>query len=360
MKILVYPKDPNPYQELLYRKLKSKVTVKYLEPPVNYYIFGTFIFPIQLLYYRMLGYRIFHLHWTYNFKFPIDNLFLRAIATAYFITLLIIIKLLGYKLIWTVHNITPHEKQFIDDVWVRIFLSKLCHAKIVHSKSTINEMKNLGLDTKNSYVIPIGNYIDVYENKVSRNYARKHFKFNEKDTVFLFFGRIDQYKGLIDLLDVFEKLIRQNKHIKLLIGGKCSNEGLQKTLNNYKNKLKINIRIYKNYIKDEDAQYFFNSADVAVYPFKEVTTSSSVILASSFSKPVICPRLGALRDMPTKVGYFYDAKDKDGLFRCMLKAIKNKDELELMGKNGFNYAKLFSWEKISNQTYDVYKKVISG
>lgn len=357
MKILVYPKDPNPYQELLYRQLASKVVIKYLLPPMYFSKLGIFLFPFQVFFNKFLGYNIFHLHWTYSFQSPRNNVFLKAAFTIYFLFCLILIKLLRYKLIWTVHNILPHEKQFTNDAWVRRFLSKLCVAKIVHSESTIDEMKKLGLDTKKSYVIPIGNYIEVYKNKVSKTHARRYFKFNDKDTVFLFFGKIESYKGIKDLLDVFRKLTKTRKNIKLLIGGKCNDEALKRILNYYKKGLKKNIRIYIYYIKDEKVQYFFNSADVVVFPFKEVTTSSSVILASSFSKPVICPRLGALKDIPDNVGYFYSEKDKEGLLNCMLNAIENKEELKLMGKNGFSYAKKLSWNKIREKTLQLYLEI---
>ena len=68
MKILAYPRDPNPYQELLYRKIINNVVIKYLEPPLNSNILGIILFPFQLVFNRILGYNIFHLHWTYNFK----------------------------------------------------------------------------------------------------------------------------------------------------------------------------------------------------------------------------------------------------------------------------------------------------
>ena len=173
MKILVYPRDPNPYQGLLYRKIINNVVIKYLEPPLNSNILGIILFPFQLVFNRILCYNIFHLHWTYNFKFPINNFFFNTVATIYFLLCISFIKLLGYKLVWTVHNVLPHEKQFLNDVWARIFLSKLCDAKIVHSKSTIGEMRKLGLNTKNTYITSLGSYIGVYKNTITKESARK-------------------------------------------------------------------------------------------------------------------------------------------------------------------------------------------
>lgn len=267
MKILVYPKDPNPYQELLYRELRDKVVIKYLSFSVLFRGLGIFVLPLQLLYNRILGYKFFHLHWTYSFQMPINNIFFRSIATAYFIFCLFLIKLLGYKLIWTVHNVIPHEKQFINDVWVRKILSKLCDGKIVHSGTVIEEMKILGLDTRAVHVIPHGNYIDIYKNNITKDVARKYLNFENNDFIFLFFGRINEYKGVEDLLKVFDRLTKQRK-VALLIAGKCDRKSLNKILSNYKNKFKDSIKIYSNFIEDKDVQFYFNCAVARIYRLK--------------------------------------------------------------------------------------------
>ncbi|RJQ35841.1 glycosyltransferase [Candidatus Microgenomates bacterium] len=328
MKVLIFPKDPNPYQELLYSQLRLKIKIKYLANPTKSYALGLILLFPQLLIYRLKGFDIFHLHWVYNFKSPINNILFKTIVTIYFLLFLSIIKLLRYKLIWTVHNVLPHDKQFVNDVLARRFLSKLCDAKIVHSESTIDEMKKIKMDTKNVYIIPHGNYIESYENKVNERDAKKYFDYKIDDFVFLFFGRIEKYKGIEDLLEVFKKITKKRKNIKLLIAGKCQDENLKKLLNNYKNKLRNNIKICTKFIENNEVQYYFNCANAIVYPFKEITTSGSVILALSFGKPVICPRIGALKDMPDNLGYFYNERDEKGLYNCMLKAIENKKDLQ--------------------------------
>ena len=359
MKILVYPRDPNPYQGLLYRKIINNVVIKYLEPPLNSNILGIILFPFQLVFNRILCYNIFHLHWTYNFKFPINNFFFNTVATIYFLLCISFIKLLGYKLVWTVHNVLPHEKQFLNDVWARIFLSKLCDAKIVHSKSTIGEMRKLGLNTKNTYITSLGSYIGVYKNNITKESARKYFKFNEKDFVFLFFGMIELYKGVEDLLETFKQLIKKRKNARLLIAGKCSNKDIKMKLDNYKIEFKEDVKIYTEFIKNDEIQYYFNCADVAVFPFKKITTSSSVILALSFGKPIICPEIGDLKELPNNIGFFYKPRNKKGLLNCMEKVILNKEKLEKIGKNSFDYANSLSWDKIAEKTYNIYKNLES-
>ena len=81
MKILVYPKDPNPYQELLYSELRSKIEVKYLENPTQSHTVGLFLLFLQVLGYRIKGFTIFHLHWVYPFRSPLKNLLFNNLLT---------------------------------------------------------------------------------------------------------------------------------------------------------------------------------------------------------------------------------------------------------------------------------------
>jgi len=365
MKILVYPKDDNPYQELLYEELRRKKNVffTYFETGfLNSHTLGLILLPYRLIKYRLNRYDIFHLHFTFAFGLPIKsklffNFLTRAFFLIYFIFFLKLIKLLNFKLIWTVHDIIPIEKEFINSIWARRFLSKLCDAKIVHAKSSIEEMQKLGINTKNTCLNPIGSYIGIYKNIITEKSARKYFEFNKKDFVFLFFGQIKPYKGVEDLLDTFKQLIKKRKNIRLLIAGKCNNKDLKKMLNNYKEELKEDVKIYTEFIENDEIQYYFNCADVAIFPFKIITTSSTVILAFSFGKPIICPEIGNLKELPDNLGFFYKPGSKEALLDCMENAILNKEKLKKMGKNSFNYANSLSWDKIAEKTYEIYKNL---
>lgn len=367
MKILVYPKDVNPYQELLYEKLRKKknIFITYLETEfLNSHTLSLILLPYRLIKYRLKHYKIFHLHFIYPFGFSIisklfQNFLTRAFFSIYFVLFLKLVILLNFKLIWTVHEAIPIEKEPINGVWARRFLSKLCDAKIVHAKSTIEEMQKLGIDTKNTYINPIGSYIGIYKNSITEESARKYFEFNEKDFVFLFFGLIKPYKGVEDLLETFKQLIKKRKNVRLLIAGKCRNKDIKMKLDNYKIDLKEGVKIYTEFIENDEIQYYFNCADVVVFPFKKITTSSTVILALSFGKPIICPKIGNLKELPDNLGFFYKPGSKEALLDCMENAILNKEKLKKMGKNSFDYANSLSWDKIAEKTHKIYKNLES-
>ena len=359
IKVMVYPRDPNPYQGLVYSKIPDSINIQYLDNPTRSNTLGLILLFPQLLYYRIKRSRIFHLHWFYTFYAPFrnrlfTNLITRAFYTLLFLIFLYFIKILGYKLVWTVHNVVPLEKQFLNTIKIMRILSKLCDSKIVHSETTLSSMKRLGMDIEDSHIIPIGNYGVLYPNEIKKDEARKKLGIDSENFVFCFFGIIENYKGVPKLIKDFLSFGRKN--IELLIAGECRNPDLKQEIMNYNNYSNIHLQL--NFIKDEDIQVYLKAADIAVYPFKSITTSSSVILSLSFGIPIICPRMGNLKDLPENLGIFYDPDDKSGLLKCMEQALKNKEILDEMGFNALKYTKDLSWDNISYRTSEVYKKML--
>lgn len=364
MKILIYPDDRkiNPYLDLLYKQLENKKEIKleYISPRfMGLITLGTLLLPFKLLKYRFKKYDIFHLHWLGHIDSPIENKIMKELFELYFIFLIKFIKILGYKLIWTAHQEMPLQKRFPHDLYVRRILSKLCNAKIVHSKTTMKNMDKWGFDIRNTYVIPHGNYINSYKNNITKNVATKIFKFNKKEFIFLFFGIITKYKGIDTLLKAFKQLTKNRENTRLLIAGKCLHKDLNLLLSKYKEELESKLKLNIHFIEENKVQYYFNCADIIVCPFKKITTSGSIILALSFGKPIIYPRMGDLKELPNNLGFPYNPKDKKGLLNCMKKAIKNKKRLKQIGKNAFKYAEGLSWDKMADKTYKIYKEVLN-
>jgi len=302
----------------------------------------------------MKGYKILHIHWVYQFTFPGASNISRLLSTIYYYSILTFIKLCGYKIIWTVHNVIPHKKILNNDVRARRFLSKISSAKIIHSSATKTELQRHDIDTDNCFEVPIGNYIGIYPNTISKSDARKTLKLSPKDFVFLFLGRIEPYKGIENLVSEFSKL--KMPQTKLIIAGRCSDSKFKKKILKYAKS--PNIMIDDRYIPDSEIQTFFNAANIAVYPFDKVTTSSGVILAMSYKLPVIFPKTGNLSDLPDSIGYSYNHTDSQGLKRCLRDAATDKSKTAQLGTNAYSYVKKLDWQIIANTTAKIYRNVL--
>jgi beta-1,4-mannosyltransferase len=353
MKILIFPYEKNPYQRLLYRPMRAqhkkglKLTYLYHLP-----IFGALHIPFEILIRRCMGYRIIHIHWQ-AFFIPLSipgkyKLSLYACLFNYWW-----MKFLGYNVIWTVHDIVPHDPETSDDLRASRKLAEIADVKIVHSSYSIKQMRDMGLNTDHCVVIPHGNYIGVYPDRVSRKEARTALHIAQQEFVFLFFGIIRAYKGIDTLLSAYSQVA--TPHTRLVIAGKCMDENIRKQILAAQQTQKIDF--YDEYVATEQVATFYTAADAVCLPFKSITTSGSVLLALTFGKTILAPRSGALRDIPKNVGYLYEANNHTGLTTGMLQAMTDTAGHTKYQKNAIRYAESLNWEAIAEKTYGVYQDV---
>lgn len=355
MKIIVFPRDANPYQELLYKPLrKLGLTVTYLEGPTKSHTLNLLLQPAMLIIYRMLGYELLHLHWTYPFQLPWFGRIGKLLMEIYFMLFLVEVKLLRLRLVWTVHNVLPHRPIMLHDAAMRRILAKFADAKIVHSASTIEDMSLLSLNLSNVFVVPHGNYSDVYPNNITSIKARAKLGIKDDEQVILFFGLIQPYKGLDDLLVAFKKL--KMKNTRLLIIGKCMDDKLCKQIIQAQKDFKINF--YNNYVPNKDVATYFNAANIVCLPFKSITTSGSALLALTFGRPLVAPRVGSIKDFPSSIGFFYSNSEDNGLEKALMSAFEHRDTLNVMVHSAAEYAQTLNWDNIAGKTLKVYNHVL--
>jgi len=351
MKILVFPREPNPYQELLYTQVRAAgVEVVYLEGPTGSHTVNLLLLPLVLFVRRMQGYDVFHVHWLFKFSLPFGGVFGRLLSEWYFVLVTLWIKLLGYKIIWTAHNAMPHERQFMHDAFAQRFLIRLSSRVIVHSSAITAQLRELGFKTAKVTVIPHGNYADVYPNTTSRARARTRLRIPSRALVFLFFGAIRRYKGVDNLLAAFElfcKDLPQNKRPYVLLAGGCKDETIRADINAAQKRLGGHLLWYDEFIPDEEVQYYFHAADAMVLPFQQISTSGSAILGLTFGLPLIAPRLGGLEDMPKTVGKLYDVAASNALTEAMQYAYDHPEKLKAMQVAAARYGATLDWTHIA-------------
>ncbi len=350
MKVLIVPKGANPYQELLYSELRThhpSDRFRYVVPTRLKFPFYPFIF----LFRRLQGYKILHLHWNIfivSHTLPLARVF----SHYYTIFCLAIPKMFGCKIVWTVHEITPNWSWAANEVGLAQWLSRAASAKIVHSESTIDDMREAGLDVGRTFLIPHGNYVGVYPDTITREEARQRLGIATDDFVVLFFGTIHPYKGLDDLLELFARTDKQN--LRLLIAGACQDEAILARIDQAKKT--GGIAFHNGHVEDDDVATYFRACDVVCLPFQKITTSGSAMLALSFGKPIITPRIGAQRDLPDTIGFLYDPGQVDGLEQSLRSAIDLGCEgTTRMHGDVVAHAEAVSWSRIAEDTYRVYE-----
>ena len=261
-------------------------------------------------------------------------------------------RLLGYRVVWTMHNLQPHERLKPERVfhltnWV---MAQLANSVIVHCTYAQQALGSHYGRRRRVIVIEHPNYIDAYPNAISRDQARRTLGISSTQKVFLFLGAIRPYKGVEQLVQVFGQLERAD--LKLLVVGKMWDKDLEIQLERLA-AMDGRIDIYPDYVPDKALQIYFNAADAVVLPYSEVLSSGSALLAMSFGCPVIAPKIGCLKEVITEnSGILYDESDPQALFEALKASLQVN--LERLGSGAYSRAREFTWMQMVDRTLLAY------
>jgi glycosyltransferase involved in cell wall biosynthesis len=264
-------------------------------------------------------------------------------------------ELLGYAIVWTAHDLLPHQRVFEDDRRGRDLLIAKAKTIIALSEATAAELRALGARTIR--VIPIGPYSGPYPVTLTRKEARASFGFHDDDVVMALIGRIESYKGA-DLLLVAAAQLPPTSHIKILLAGHCADHTYANNLQRLVRETNGRALSRLQWIADEELASYYQAADFAVFPFREITNSASVLLALSFEKPIIIPDLPTLGDIPDSAAIWFDPA-RGRLGDALLRAERLTDEeRQEMSDVGYAWANRSDWSEIARDTIDAYEEAL--
>lgn len=278
----------------------------------------------------------------------------------------LLLRLLGFNLIVTAHNVLPHQKRKIDHL-LKYIVYRSAGAIVAHSKYIQDQITALFKITRTKiHIIPHGDF-DIYlpQQPLSKHEAKKKFKLSKKDNVLLFFGSIRENKGLDLLLDAFQIAAEADEHLKLIIAGKPLTAKLE---NRYRSKIsgirsRDRIIFHSHFISNESVADYFIASDIVVLPYKSIYHSGIVHLAFSFGKPIIATRVGDFDETIEngKSGYLLDKNSASDLAEMIAMGFSNAEKLEHMGKFVRKLSETkYSWDHIARRTKGLYEKVVKA
>jgi glycosyltransferase involved in cell wall biosynthesis len=261
--------------------------------------------------------QVLHLNWLHRFYAHPDP----SVRRARFLTLvrsLVLARRLGMRLVWTMHNLYPHE---VHDARLdrrgRRLICALAHAVIVHCRHAATLLAHHFGRRHEVHVIPHGHFMDVYPHTVDRATARAALGLPPDAFVYVFLGHIRAYKGVERLIEVFTAL--PDPRQRLVIAGKIhpTYQGPVPDAAGIMADRRIVFR--PGSVPVSDLQLYFTAADAAVLPFVDALTSGSAITALGFGCPIVVPDVGCLPELvgDGRCGVLYDRTAADGLRRAM-------------------------------------------
>ncbi len=266
---------------------------------------------------------------------------------------------IGTRIVWTVHDISHHETAYPRaERFVARQFHLLADAVIVHSAAAQTTMEEQwGVRRRDrTFIVPHANFIGCYPNRISRHAARSQLDLTRDALTFAFFGNVRPYKGVVQLVRAFRSLACPSA--RLVIAGEALHASLSREIESAIGG-SSQILFHNRFVPDEAVQNYLNAADVVVFPYTKALTSGALILAMSFGKACIAPRLGAIADtLDPRGGFLYDPADPDGLKTALAHAVRAHDQLSQMGEFNRRAAQSWSWHDAARLTNSVYRTAL--
>ena len=266
----------------------------------------------------------------------------------------------GSKLVYTVHNLLPHDPakdytKAFDRVYGQM------DGLICHTRETRDRMiAEFGVDPRKLWVIPHGPLFYDYES-VEKQEAKRRLGFSPEHFVVLYQGLVRRYKGLDFLLVAWNELRRKQPKARLLIAGRGEDADMEMVRAKVQALgLESSVRLDLRYITSEELPIYYQAADIAVYPHREITQSGALMTGIAFRKPIVATNLTgfreALEDYASAV--FVEYGDVKRLAELLEQVIGNLAKAESLASSSSTQDSLTTWRIIAQQTRSCYEKVL--
>jgi glycosyltransferase involved in cell wall biosynthesis len=296
---------------------------------------------------------VLYINWAHHF-YKGDDLATAVRNLKRFTNNLQFSKSLGYRIIWTFHNLYPHERKYPEpDHDAQIMMCQVADEVIAHCQYAADRCAELFYRSDHLTVVPHGNYIDAYPNDISKAKAREQLGIPLDAYVYAFSGNARPYKGIDNLVESFKQMAGPRDHLVLMMRHFRFNPQFALDYVELARGSENITAVSSEFFEREDFQNYLGAADVAVLPFVDVLTSGSAILALSFALPVILPKLGCLPELVTEEeSILFDPSERDSL-RTAMKTIRTRN-LEEMSARAFARAREMDWDGIARSVSVLY------
>jgi len=187
---------------------------------------------------------------------------------------------------------------------------------------------------------------------------REELKINPTATIFMFLGRLNKDKGILDLVDAFMNLKQKKENICLLIVGYDEEDIEKKVKNKYNNQ--IDFIIF--YGPTDFPERMLQVCDVFCMPSYREGFGTSVLEASLLEKAIICSDTYGLKEtiIENETGLRHKTMDIESLTLQMEKLVDNIELRFSLGEKGRKYIlNNFSAQTITNEWIKFYKELFT-
>jgi len=268
------------------------------------------------------------------------------------------------RIVVTVHDVDSFAGSVRGKKIITKFIYRLADRIIVHNKVSMEELAAIGVPSRKIAIIPHGHYLNYRGDIPSQSIARDRLGIDSSAKIILFFGQIKLTKGLDQLIEALPKVASEIPNILLLIAGRpwkanfAVYESLIEKLN-----VKPLCRLHVGFVPDQDVATYYAAADVVALPYRRIYQSGVLLMAMSYSRPVIVSDLPGMTEIVKDGinGYVFTNGSTDALADVLVRALKSEQQCQIYSDHALLYIKEHhDWDRIGESTASLYREVLES
>ena len=270
--------------------------------------------------------------------------------------------LLKTKIIFTAHNVLPHNT---GDRYKGIYrkMYRLVNHIIVHAEATRQEIqRDFNVEPYKISVIHHGTLkMSIDSNELKRqetDYMQKYK--TEGKIVFTSLGEQSHYKGIDLLIDIWQHTpeLNTNEGLQIIFAGK--NVGIDfSPISDFEN-----VTIIDERISNEEYYFLLRRTDVYLLPYRKISQSGALFTAMEQHVPMIVSDAGGLAEPLAfaNIGWKIKAGDKESLRQILMHLAAHPNEIKKVRNNTEGWETVcekYNWKAISQQTDLLYNEYLN-
>jgi glycosyltransferase involved in cell wall biosynthesis len=265
-------------------------------------------------------------------------------------------------LVYTVHNVLPHDSAAQRHRRRYATVYQMADALICHTEESQAQLiSDFGICPEKIRVIPHGPLFHDLP-RPSPAEARKQLRYAKDDFVVLWQGVLAPYKGLDFLISAWKSVQESCPRARLLIAGTGKDHILAAVRQRVQEAaVEKSVRLDLRYLAAEEISTYSQAADVLALPYETITMSGALMTALTFGKPIVATDLPAFREVLTagSNALLVPYGDTAALSLAILRLVQDERLRSHLagGVDRLNITNM--WERIAEKTEDCYRSLIS-
>jgi glycosyltransferase involved in cell wall biosynthesis len=224
----------------------------------------------------------------------------------------LLLRALGLRLADVCHNVEPFAlagaaagefRRSARSRFVYRAIYRRMERVFVHYESNrVRFLERYGLPQERVVAIPHGDeslFRELADPAVDAAALRRRLELPGSARVVLLFGSLSRYKGVDLLLESFARVVATNPDAHLAIAGFANPDFDLAAHRELAERLGVakRTRWAPGYVPAQEVAAWMELADVAVFPYRELSQSGALAIALTFGRPVVATRVGAMAEV---------------------------------------------------------------